>query len=152
MPKKVSFKSFEECLENFSENVDPNMGMYDFEKMGDNQNLFICFKILSDFKKQNKRSPRNWNSEDAKEYVERVKKVYESLKKSEEEIEKGLKFAHRFACIAEAELPTIGAYLGGIVSQEVIKAITNKYTPIKQFFTFHVNELAQDAPAEQEKM
>ena len=36
MPKKVSFKSFEECLENFSENVDPNMGMYDFEKMGDN--------------------------------------------------------------------------------------------------------------------
>jgi hypothetical protein len=36
--------------------------------------------------------------------------------------------------------------LGGIVSQEAIKAITNKYTPIRQFFTFHLKEMEQTAP------
>ena len=49
-------------------------------------------------------------------------------------------------------MPTIGAYLGGIVSQEVIKAITNKYMPIKQFWTFHFNELAQKVPEEADKL
>lgn len=63
-----------------------------------------------------------------------------------------MKFANAFSCIAEAELPTIGAYLGGLVSQEVIKAITNKYMPIKQFFTFHFNELAQKVPETSEEI
>ena len=51
--------------------------------------------------------------------------------------------------MAEAELPSIGAYLGGIVAQEVIKAITNKYMPIRQFFTFHFNEMIQKCPTEE---
>lgn len=59
-----------------------------------------------------------------------------------------MKFANNFSFISEAELPIIGAYLGGLVSQEVIKAITNKYMPIKQFFTFHFNEMVQKAPEE----
>ena len=33
-----------------------------------------------------------------------------------------------------------------MVAQQIIKAITNKYMPIKQFWTFHFNELAQKVP------
>ena len=79
-------------------------------------------------------------------FVDLVEKEVSKLGKSEEEVNTILKFANSFSHIAEAELPTIGAYLGGMVSQEVIKAITNKYMPIKQFFTFHFNELAQKVP------
>lgn len=64
MPKKVAFKSFKESLENFNENIDPNMGMYDFEKMGDNENIFTSFKVLSQFKNKNGRLPRNWDNKD----------------------------------------------------------------------------------------
>ena len=36
LPQKSSFKSFKECMEDFNANLDPNMGIYDFEKMADN--------------------------------------------------------------------------------------------------------------------
>ena len=32
------------------------------------------------------------------------------------------------------ELPSLSAYIGGIASQEVLKAITKKYTPISQVY------------------
>lgn len=63
-----------------------------------------------------------------------------------------MKFASQFSYVCEAELPVIGAYLGGLVAQEVIKAITNKYMPIKQFFTFHFNEMMQKVPEESEAL
>jgi hypothetical protein len=54
--------------------------------------------------------------------------------------------------VSEAQLPTIGAYLGGIVAQEAIKAITNKYMPIRQFFSFHFNEMLQKVPEEESEI
>lgn len=41
----------------------------------------------------------------------------------------------------------LGAYLGGIAAQEVIKAITNKFMPIQQLFSFHFKELLPELPA-----
>jgi hypothetical protein len=38
----------------------------------------------------------------------------------------------------------ISAFLGGIVSQEIVKAITQKYTPIKQYFYYDLSELFPD--------
>lgn len=55
-----------------------------------------------------------------------------------------------FAFTSESELPTLGAYLGGVVAQEAIKAITNKYMPIRQFFAFHFNEMLQKCPESEE--
>lgn len=117
MPKKVSYKSFKDCLENFEENVDPNMGIYDFEKMQDNFSIYACFNAYSDFKKKYSRVPKNWNKDDMVEFCEFVKKIALQNKKSEEDIEKISEFAKAFSCIAEAELPSIGAYLGGLASQ-----------------------------------
>jgi hypothetical protein len=69
-----------------------------------------------------------------------------SEKKSEEEIQAAIKFGTKYSLIAEAELPVVSAYLGGLVAQEVIKALTHKYTPIRQFFAFHFGELMQEVP------
>ena len=107
--------------------------------MGDNLSIFLCFKALSEYEKANKTLPPNWSVKESKVFVDLVEKAASTLGKSEDEVSNILKFANSFSYIAEAELPTIGAYLGGMVAQEVIKAITNKYMPIKQFFTFHFN-------------
>lgn len=37
--------------------------------------------------------------------------------------------------------PPIAAFLGGVVSQEIVKAITQKYSPIHQFFYYDCAEL-----------
>jgi hypothetical protein len=36
-----------------------------------------------------------------------------------------------FSLINGSRLPALDAYLGGLVCQEILKAITKKYTPIK---------------------
>ena len=62
------------------------MGIYDFEKMGDNFSIFACFQAYSDFKKKSSKIPKNWNKEDMNEFVELVKKIAIGYKKSEEEV------------------------------------------------------------------
>lgn len=37
--------------------------------------------------------------------------------------------------------PPIAAFLGGVVTQEIVKAITQKYSPIHQFFYYDCAEL-----------
>ncbi len=37
--------------------------------------------------------------------------------------------------------PPLAAFLGGVVSQEIVKAITQKYMPIKQLFYYDCAEL-----------
>lgn len=37
--------------------------------------------------------------------------------------------------------PPIAALLGGMVAQEIVKAITQKFMPIKQHFYFECSEL-----------
>ena len=41
-----------------------------------------------------------------------------------------MKFLRNFSLISQGIFPPLGAYLGGIVSQEVIKAVTGKYIPV----------------------
>lgn len=69
VPKSVKFESFENCVNEFDKFVDPNLGIYDFEKMGDNFSIFACFTALSKFVEKNKCRPCNWNEEHSKEFV-----------------------------------------------------------------------------------
>lgn len=57
VPKSIKFDSFNDCLKDFDKFVDPNMGIYDFEKMGDNYSIFACFTALSKFELKNKKRP-----------------------------------------------------------------------------------------------
>ncbi len=61
VPKTVKFEPFQSCIKDFDKFVDPNLGVYDFEKMGDNFSIFVCFLALSKFETKNKTRPQNWN-------------------------------------------------------------------------------------------
>jgi hypothetical protein len=41
-------------------------------------------------------------------------------------------------------LPAMSAFIGGVVSQEIIKAITQKFMPIKQVAIFSCSELIEE--------
>lgn len=49
IPKTVKFEPFEQCVKEFDKFIDPNMGIYDFEKMSENFAVFACFLALSKF-------------------------------------------------------------------------------------------------------
>lgn len=70
MPKRVEFKPLEECIKTASElPFDPNMSIYDFDKMGDNALIQLAFENLGDFVTLNKRLPSNWDHSDANKFV-----------------------------------------------------------------------------------
>lgn len=68
MPKKIEFKPLLDCSKDFEANLDPNMAIYDFEKMGDNSKVFQCFQTVALFKKNEKTLPKNWNIKDAAKF------------------------------------------------------------------------------------
>jgi hypothetical protein len=43
-------------------------------------------------------------------------------------------YIKRFSYVYSGYLPPLGAYLGGFISQEIIKAITQKYKPLDSVF------------------
>lgn len=60
IPKKLEYVPFEECVKEFDKYLDPALGIYDFEKMGDNYSVFACFQAYSEFINKHKRKPKNW--------------------------------------------------------------------------------------------
>lgn len=65
MPKKIQFKPFE-SLSNIKElPFDSNLQIYDFEKMGSNTIISVCFDTLTEFIDVHKKMPENWNDSDA---------------------------------------------------------------------------------------
>lgn len=60
IPKKLQYSSLEDCVADFNAHLDPEMAIYDFEKMGDNYSIFACFQAYSQFVKKNGRKPKNW--------------------------------------------------------------------------------------------
>jgi hypothetical protein len=48
----------------------------------------------------------------------------------------------------KGNFPPLCAFMGGFVSQEIIKAITQKYKPTKSLFYCDFIEIVQDLPEE----
>jgi len=73
--------------------------------------------------------------------VEEVGKQFEA----DNSVALNLDDLRRICCVLyatkNAQFPSLCAFLGGIVAQEAIKSITNKFTPIKQWFHLDCIEL-----------
>ncbi|XP_043282314.1 ubiquitin-like modifier-activating enzyme 1 [Venturia canescens] len=130
-PKTLSFKSLEESLKN------PEFLVSDYGKFDYPAQLHLAFIALDEFKKNKGQMPRPWNTEDAKEFVEIVKKVKED-EASDTEINEDL--IETFAKVSAGDLNPMNATIGGIVAQEVMKACSGKFSPIYQWFYFDAIE------------
>ena len=142
VPKKRNYKSLKERFENFFDEtpIDP----IDFSKFGRNELLFISFLSIHEYFSKNKSLPDLNNKAQVEEVVKRTKEIYDNYSKLSKEgklnwfagvQEWDEKIPCQIASWAKAEISPVCAFLGGVVSQEIVK-FTGKYTPINQWLLF----------------
>ena len=142
VPTKKSYKSLKERFKNFFDDtpIDP----IDLSKFGRNELLYISFLSLQEYYDNNNALPEFNNKSQADEIVKRTKQIYDEYSKLSKEGKMNWfsgvqnwdeKIPFNIASWARAEISPVCAFLGGVVSQEIVK-FTGKYTPINQWLLF----------------
>ena len=127
MPKIVNFKDFTTSLK------EPEFLISDFAKFDRPQQLHLGFQALHAFQLTHKRLPNPMDDDDALVVLGAAKKFaeQESL-----EIELDEKLLKELSYQAQGDLNPMAAYFGGLVAQEVLKAVSGKFQPINQWMYF----------------
>ena len=127
MPKVTDFKNFTTSLKN------PEFVMSDFAKFDRPQQLHLAFQALHAFQVAKGRLPNPMDDTDAVVVLEAAKKFA-----SEEgiEVEFNDKLLKELSYQATGDLSPMAAFFGGVTAQEVLKAVSGKFQPIKQWMYF----------------
>lgn len=127
MPKIINFKDFTTSLK------EPEFLISDFAKFDRPQQLHLGFQALHAFQLTHKRLPNPMDDDDAIVVLGAAKKFaeQESL-----EIELDEKLLKELSYQAQGDLNPMAAYFGGLVAQEVLKAVSGKFQPIVQWMYF----------------
>lgn len=130
MPASIEFRPLNEVLSfNDGATLDQNLIMLDFDKMYAFKAASICFKVLV-------------KGQTHEQFKAECVKHFDA-----DDQEKSTKLAEIFWQGRNYYMPPLCAFLGGVVAQEVVKGITQKFTPIRQEFCFDAIELYQESPA-----
>ncbi|KAG7415530.1 hypothetical protein ACKAV7_006475 [Fusarium commune] len=127
MPKIINFKDFTTALK------EPEFLISDFAKFDRPQQLHLGFQALHAFQLTHKRLPNPMDDDDAIVVLGAAKKFAEQEGLDIQLDEKLLK---ELSYQAQGDLNPMAAYFGGIVAQEVLKAISGKFQPINQWMYF----------------
>jgi len=134
MPKKIEFRSLAECLVDLGEAV-----ISDFAKFQRPEQLHVGFQALHDFEKAKGRLPKPKCKEDADDFIALCQEVAKKLTNAlQDPLDEGL-MTH-LASQATGDLCPMQAVVGGISAQEVMKACSGKFGPLKQDFYFDALE------------
>lgn len=134
MPQKFSFKPLHESIK------EPEFLYSDFAKMDRPAQLHIAFRALDEYRKHSGgQSPKPWSRSDAEQFLaifsNILKTDYPELANS---IDKSL--IEKFSFICSGNVSPMQAVIGGVVAQEVLKACTGKFVPIRQWFYYDALE------------
>ena len=144
IPFKMDFKGMGQLEEAPSDQFpwDQNLMIHDFEKMGSSQEVSKCFRVKDRLEVEAKRSFEEMTFNEVKAQL------------TEEEAKDGdfVKKLRVFSANSFGRFPPMGAFLGGVLSQETIKAITNKFTPIQQLFCTDFEEILTEEFLDEEKV
>jgi ubiquitin-activating enzyme E1 len=127
MPKFVDFVNISAAYK------EPEFVMSDFAKFDRPQQLHIGFQSLHAYVQTHNRLPRPMNAEDATVVV---KSAQEFAKGQGIEVEIDEKLLAELSYQATGDLNPMAAFFGGITAQEVLKAVSGKFHPVKQFMYF----------------
>nr|BEH82872.1 ubiquitin-activating enzyme [Halocynthia roretzi] len=134
MPVQVDFKSLREAM------IEPEFVMTDFAKFEAPGQLHVAFHALHKYVAKHNLLPKPRNKEDAEKMVKISEEINSALpdnvkqEKVDEKIIKQLSFG------ARGDLCPMQAVIGSITAQEVMKACSGKFNPIKQFLYFDAVE------------
>ncbi|KAF5970930.1 ubiquitin-activating enzyme E1 [Fusarium bulbicola] len=127
MPKIINFKDFTTALK------EPEFLISDFAKFDRPQQLHLGFQALHAFQLTHNRLPSPVDDDDAIVVIGAAKKFAEQ---EGLEIELNEKLLKELSYQAQGDLNPMAAYFGGIVAQEVLKAVSGKFQPINQWMYF----------------
>ena len=151
--KKMKFLPIDSCLkafneENHSKLIDQNMAMSDFSKISNGFIINLAFSAINNYLKNKKFFIKNkiknnpWDYDQLKSIMNIANKIINDNKLQINESQNTL--LHKIILTHMVQFPPLCAYLGGFAAQEVIKAITNKYSPINQIVYQDCLELIPD--------
>jgi ubiquitin-activating enzyme E1 len=127
MPKPLEFKNFTASLK------EPEFVISDYAKFDRPQQLHLGFQSLYAFQVANGRLPNPMDDDDAIVVLEAAKK-FAAVEKLEVEFDE--KLMKELSYQAQGDLSPMAAFFGGIAAQEVLKAVSGKFQPIKQWMYF----------------
>ncbi|XP_059826118.1 ubiquitin-like modifier-activating enzyme 6 isoform X1 [Hypanus sabinus] len=134
MPKIFTFENMETQL------LNPRCFVVDFSKAEAPLQIHAAMLALDRFQEQHKHLPNIGCLQDAEELVKLALTVSESLKNKTAVNHDIVKWLSR---TARGCLPPIVAAFGGIITQEALKALTGKFSPLQQWLYFDATELFQ---------
>jgi ubiquitin-activating enzyme E1 len=129
-PAIINFKSISASLR------DPEFVQSDFAKFDRPQLLHVAFEALNAYAQSQGHLPRPMNNDDATVLVGSVKAFAEKEKIDLEIGENEEKIIRELSYQAQGDLNPMAALFGGLAAQEVLKAVSGKFNPIKQWFYF----------------
>lgn len=129
LPEKLSFKRYDALYE--EDVFDANLRIHDFEKMTSMELISKCFIIKEKYEKEALTRLNAHAKLDLSKYT------------SENSDESLVSKWNKFTLNTHGNVHSINAFMGGLVSQEIIKGITNKFKPINQLFCTDFEELLE---------
>ncbi|XP_010731086.3 ubiquitin-like modifier-activating enzyme 1 [Larimichthys crocea] len=127
----LSFKPLSEALLDYELVI-----LNDYGKISRHMTLHLAFQALHGFVKKEQRLPVPWSQSDADTLLDMVKKL-NTVAKLDELDESAVR---NLSYTAQGDLAPMNAFIGGIAAQEVIKACSRKFTPLKQWLYFDALE------------
>ena len=159
--KKLKFLSIKEVLGTFKEEshnklIEQNLLMSDFSKISNGFIINIAFEAINAylrdnkyFTNNNKFIPKPWNYTQFNEIMNIANKIISKNNIELNEAQK--KLMQKIFLTYMAQFSPLCAYFGGFAAQEIIKAITNKYTPVNQIMYQDCLELIPDIDIKSEE-
>ncbi|EKD20022.1 poly(A)+ RNA transport protein [Drepanopeziza brunnea f. sp. 'multigermtubi' MB_m1] len=142
MPKFIDFKPLSVALKT------PEFLISDYAKFDRPQQLHIGFQALHGFAEQHGRLPRPQNKEDAAIVIGSAE-AFARKEGLDVEIDKQLLGELSFQ--ATGDLNPMAAFFGGLAAQEVLKAVSGKFTPVNQWLYFDsLESLPEKSPRSEE--
>ena len=143
LPKKLEFKSLEENIKNPDFSRDPNQfnGVFDFDKFGRPELLHLVFNALDEYQRQKGDLPATQDAAAADALVQ-IAKDCKAKYGFDVEIDESI--VRKISRTARAILSPMASIFGGIVGQEVAKAVSNKHHPVYQYVYLDSIEMLPD--------
>ncbi|CAL3971418.1 unnamed protein product [Diplocarpon coronariae] len=143
MPKLIDFKPLSVSLKK------PEFLISDYAKFDRPQQLHIGFQALHAFAEQNGRLPKPQDKEDAAILIGSAE-LFAKKEGLDLEIDKALLGELSFQALGD--LSPMAAFFGGLAAQEVLKAVSGKFTPINQWMYFDSLESLPENSARSEEL
>ncbi|KAK5165139.1 E1 ubiquitin-activating protein [Saxophila tyrrhenica] len=127
MPKIMDFEPFSKQLKQ------PEQLISDFAKFDRPGQLHVGVQALHAFAEKEGSFPRPHSDADAAEVMKLAQDI---AKESGEEVELDEKIIKELSYQARGDLSPMAAFFGGLAAQEVLKSVSGKFHPVKQWLYF----------------